>query len=162
MSTPSTALTCMSASFALNALPAFTDFTNLYDQYRIDKVRLDFYPRATTNLLASVDSYNLFHMAVDHTDITVPTNELDIFQYDNHRTVQPYKPFSLTIKPAPASTYWSGTTASGYGPRAGAWIDSKSPGVQHYGMKGVWQCNASGSVSIDCKITVWASFKEAM
>lgn len=161
VSTPSTGGTFFSTTFTLSALPSYTDFTNLYDQYRVDKVRVDFYPRATVNLLASPDVYNLMHTAVDHTDATVPTASTDILQYDNHVSRQCYKHFSITLKPAPASTYWSGSVASGYGPRAGAWIDSKSPGVTHYGIKGAWENNNSTAVSIDIKVTMWVSFREA-
>lgn len=143
---------------ALSQLPGYTEFTNLFDQYRINKVRIDFIPCATQNGLNT--TFNLFHMCVDHTDVTAPTVPSDVYQYDNHRTVRPYQPFSLTYKPAIAATYWQGTTASGYGPKSGAWVDSKSPGCAHYGCKYAWECNSSTVTWICTRVTMWCEFRE--
>ena len=56
---------------------------NLFDQYRINKVKIDFMPNLTGNPANSLPGlYNLFFMAVDHTDLTVPVQANDVMQYD--------------------------------------------------------------------------------
>lgn len=151
-----------SLACSLNLVPSVTDFTNLFDQFRIVKVKYDFFPRLTGNPANGVPgNCSIFHMAVDHTDVTPPSLETDLLQYDQHRTVQAYKPFSITFKPAPAATYWQGVTASGYGPKAGSWIDCSSGGVQHYGLKYCFSNNSATTTSIDIKATLWLEFREA-
>lgn len=151
-----------SYSVALSACPGYTDFTNLFDSYRIVKVRIDFMPNLTGNPANALPGlYNMFHMAVDHTDVSVPSQSGDVLQYDQHRSVQPYRPFSITWKPAPSSAYYNSATLSGYGPVPGAWIDSSSPAVPHYGLKTWWDCNSATSTRIIPFVTIWAEFKEA-
>ena len=146
----------------LSSLPAYSDFTNLFDQYRILKVKIDFMPNLTGNTAGGLPGlYNVFNMAIDHTDTTSPTQSSDILQYDEHRTLQPYKPFSITYKPAPAAAYFNTNVTTGYGPRAGAWIDGSSPAIVHYGLKYSWDCNASTATNIIPYVTVWAEFREA-
>ena len=159
-SNTSVSITTGSFAVALSACPAYGDFTNLFDTYRIVKVKYDFFPNLTDNMSGAA-IYNVFHMAVDHTDVTAPTSDKDILQYDNHRSVQPYKPFSITWKPAPSAAFYNGATTTGYGPKAGAWIDAKSPSVPHYGLKFCWDCNSATATQILPFVTVWAEFKEA-
>ena len=148
--------------FKLSYLPAYTDFTNLFDQYRIVKVKIEFIPNLTGNgAPGNPGLYSIFHMAVDHTDVGTPANTAEILQYDQHRTVQPFKPFSMTFKPAPSAQYFNTLTSSGYGPRAGAWIDGSSPAIAHYGLKYVWDCNSATATQMVPFVTVWAEFREA-
>lgn len=158
-----------SSAFTLNSLPNYTDFTSLFDQYRITKVSMYCIPRVTGYVLSQTSGSVVdptaptpacvFHYAIDHTDVTTPSALGDILQYDNHRTVNAYKPFTITLKPAAADTMWQGVSASGYGPKPNAWIDSKSYAVQHYGMKWAWQCN-SDYCYLDVYTTYWVDFKE--
>lgn len=160
ISDPTSTVVNGSIAFNLSDCPSYTDFTNMFDCYRIVKAKVDFLPGCTGNHAYNA-VYSLFHMCTDATDVTAPTDFTQVLQYDNSKTVQPYKPFSLTLKPSPAASYWQGLSATGYGPRAGAWIDCKSPSVQHYGVKYVWQCNSSPATRIDPWITLWMEFKDA-
>jgi len=153
------ASTVGSTAFNLTSLPAYTDFTALFDQYRLVKARIDFLPNITMN--TQPGQFSLFHMCTDPTDVTIPANTNEVLQYDNHRTVQAYKPFSLTLKPTPSAAYYNTAASSGYGPKAGAWIDGKSPGVAHYGLKYSWDCNCSAVTAIVPYITLWCEFKDA-
>lgn len=151
-----------SIAFALSQCPAPTDFTNLFDQYRIVKTQINFVPNYSGNTAGGIPGlYNIFYMAVDHTDVTSPTQASDVLQYDAHRLVQPYKPFSITFKPAPSSSFFNSTTTTGYGPRQGAWLDSSSPAVPHYGLKWVWDCNSATATNILPYVSLWLEFREA-
>ena len=51
-------------------------------------MKIDFMPNLTGNPANSLlGLYNLFFMAVDHTDLTVPVQANDEMQYDQHRIV---------------------------------------------------------------------------
>lgn len=151
-----------SASFAITDVPNYSDFTNLFDQFRIVKIKLDFFPRLTGNTSNALPAmYSIFHIAVDHTDVSTPTSVNDLFQYDNHKTVQAYKPFSLTFTPAASAAYYGTTTALGYGPKAGSWIDSKAgASTAHYGIKWGWECNNATATYIECRAWYFCEFRE--
>jgi len=148
-----------SQTYQLTDLPAYTDFTNLFDQYRIVKVKLDYFPRYTGNM-TSTGLYSLLTYAVDSTDVSVPVNKNEVLQYDSYKTVQAYRPFSVTLKPAPSVAMYQSLATTGYGPKQGSWVDCKSPGVQHYGMKWVFECNSGTAMGIDVKATYWCEFRE--
>lgn len=148
-----------STAFTLNSLPGYTEYTNLFDQYRIKKVMVQCFPRQIDSV-GDGGPNSIFSWATDHTDVTAPTQESDVLQYDGHKTLQAYKPFNMVINPAPAAAYWQGLTATGYGPRNGAWIDCKSPAVQHYGIKYAWNNNSNPVDYIDLYTTYWVEFRE--
>lgn len=158
-SQPTTGVLLGSQAFTLNSLPSFNEFTNLFDQYRILKCEVMCYPRQSAAPVAGQNA-SLFHWAPDHTDVTAPANEADVLQYEGRRTVQAYKPFKMTLSPKPAAAYWQGLTATGYGPVNRQWIDTKSPAVQHYGIKYIWTNNVSPAVYIDTFTTYWVEFRE--
>lgn len=81
------------SEFKLNSLPNHTEFTNLFDQYRIIKVVVQCLPRVTQVFQnASAAPVNVFTCAVDQTDVTTPISESDVLQYDNHKTLQALRP----------------------------------------------------------------------
>ena len=128
----------------------------MFDQYRIMKVNVKFMPRQTQ---VTGDIYRIFHVALDHTDVTAPTAETDLLQYDNCRTFHAVKPFSVSLKPVVAQVVWQGVSASGYAPgKPGQWIDCKNAGVQHYGMKTCYVCNDTSV--IDTYTDYWVEMRE--
>lgn len=153
-----------SMSFTLNSLPGYTEFTNLFDQYRIKKVLVQAFPFMTQESdTTTTPARNIFHWCVDHTDVTSPAAESDVLQYDNHKTLQAFKPFNMSLTPVAATTVWQGVSSNGYAPaKPASWIDCKSYGVQHYGIKYVWNNNNSNIDYMDFYATFWVEFREPM
>lgn len=98
----------------------YSDFTQLYDQYRIDMVELKFWlycdPGGVNTLTQS--TLPRLHWARDYDDITVPTTDLDIREYQNAKSVMisPYKPVVIRYKP--------NTCSQGYNQVSGAHYNS--------------------------------------
>lgn len=68
-------------TFAANLLPNLTDFTGLFDQYRIRAVTCKFrliQPPEATNTPATSQFYPDIYLAVDHDDAAVPTAVDDV------------------------------------------------------------------------------------
>jgi len=150
-----------SYAFSLSTVSAYSEFVNLFDQYRICAVRLQFFPRVSEVTGQGLANQVPFHYAVDYTDVTPPSSVGDVLQYNNSKTRQALKPFTIYLKPRVAQTIWQGVSAAGYAPgRPSMWLDSKSYGVQHYGLKWVFDAQISG-FSIDVMATYYCQFKGA-
>lgn len=128
-------------SFTLGDLPGYTDFTNLYDQYRIKYVKVEFMFNAeSTNSGTNGVPVNYPYLITsqDLDDDTTPPSEASLLQHMNakvHGTLSPMVPkFVRWVKPQMATGAYSGTFTS-YASMGQQWIDSNSPGVKHYGLK---------------------------
>lgn len=127
--------------FRASDLPQMNStFAALYDQYRIDEIRVTCQPQYNDAYYnGTLTSFYLMnYTAVDFDDSTALTNLTDIFQYDNVQIHEPYKPWSVTLKPRIAVP--SGT---GFVNIPVEWVDMADITVQHYGLKGFFQSTTS-------------------
>lgn len=126
-------------TFKLNDLPNYTDFTALYDQYKIAAVKIRFMPcqnvvKVQPDAMGVVISYapRLFTV-IDYDAGTFSTvNELR--QYQSCKTVMGYRPVSMYLKPCWASEIYRTAALTGYGPKRG-FIDCSYVDVPHYSIK---------------------------
>ena len=119
-------------TFRLSNVPGVTDFTNLYDEYKICGVKVRFIPRtnmANTSLLAGdVPPYNArFLSAVDFNDNSPPTNADEIRQYENCKVT----PLLVEHERYIDKPLFLNTT----GQNVNDWISTGSATTLHYGMK---------------------------
>lgn len=122
-----------SFNFQLAYLPGYTEFTSLYDQYRIDSVLLRFIPAVMTS--SPLDPLNGFiAMAVDYDDINNPASMDQLYQYGNCSVYPANREIIVRVRPRAALAAYSGTFTS-YANMGNMWIDIASPSVQHYGLK---------------------------
>lgn len=67
----------------------------------------------------------------------------------------------MTVKPVAATAVYQGAVSSGYAPaKPASWIDCKSAGVSHYGLKYCWANDCPQTQYIDTYITYWVEFRE--
>lgn len=132
--------------FALSNLPNYAEFTKLFQEYRIDSVKVTFMPLTPVNIsdteAAGYDTAVGFRVpqlgfCADYTGQGIPSASmespwLECEGYEQHTFT---KPISVTFKPTPlAQMYESGvTTAYGVQPKAG-WIPVADPSVPHYSL----------------------------
>lgn len=122
--------------FFLSQLPNYTEFTNLYNEYKVSRIKVKFMYSAnsqdvSTALLST--ALPTIYTAVDPNDSTLPTSVSELLQYKSFRARRADKPFSVYFKPQFATAAYSGTFTS-YAAQTG-WIDTSSPSVKHYGLK---------------------------
>lgn len=124
-------------------LPSYTEFTNLFDNYRIDRIACWCLPTWDSANVTSAATQSasglpwLFH-AVDYDDASV-TQSTAIMQYgnckmtqlsgDNSKIMRSWIPRSQTAAQA------GGANAGGLRPAKLAWVDTASTNVTHYGLK---------------------------
>jgi hypothetical protein len=113
--------------FRISNLPAYTEFTQLFDQYRILEATVRFVPTFST-------STNLYTV-VDYDDATLPTALTDLDQYSSLTVSESGTMVVRTLHPKVAvSVYQGAVPFTGYA-SGNLWIDSISNSVEYYGLK---------------------------
>jgi len=132
-------------SFKLSDLPQYTEFTALFDRYRITGVKLQIMPRicmqtpAGAQVAATAYSPSIFH-TIDYDDATTPSDYTALAQYDQCKVQWEYKPFKVWLKPRAAQAQYASGAFTSYGnsdPKQ--WMDVASPDIVYYGWK--WATN---------------------
>lgn len=125
-----TAPTSQSYSFSLAGLPNSSDFTNLFDQYRIVQAEARFIP-----VYAPGEFPGSIYTAIDYDD-AVDISTTEALQYQTLQITGLYQPFLRTLNPTAADIVYNGNVTVAYGQRSrNEWIDVASPSVPHYGLK---------------------------
>lgn len=149
------------SSLYSDALPSLTELTNLFDQYRINKVYLQIdYPMGNSNSYANPQINPLVYYVTDYDDPN-DASLSDLLQYpqlQQHNFWRGgYTPLLMSFSPKPLRDIAGSGIGTGYGPMTYApWIRTADTIVPHYGLKmthdffGITQAN-----SIKFKVTVW-------
>lgn len=123
-------------NFRLADLPNSSDFTNLFDQYRIVAVECIYV--FSSHILAANSRYPRITFAVDYSDSTSPANEAEVLQYQNAEMFQfgqVRHTFKRVIRPRAAMAAFEGAF-TGYGMASpNQWFDTNDSSVQYYGTK---------------------------
>ncbi len=115
-------------SFSLSNLSNSTDFSNLFDQYRISQITVSFIPNY---IQANVPLYTAF----DYDDASTPPNLLVMFEKESCRISEANQIVERTFNPRVLREVYVSTVSTGYETAISPWIDSQNDTVQHYGFK---------------------------
>jgi hypothetical protein len=118
-------------TFSLSSLPDYTEFTGLFDAYRIVGVKVCFYPAFLDTTATTL--YPPIYTVIDYDDSNT-TSTAAYGEYDSCQVVQTGQYFERTLVPRVAIAAYSGAFTS-FGQKAKMWIDCGSPSVNHYGLK---------------------------
>jgi len=126
-------------SFALDQLPAYTEFAALFDQYRVEKIDLVFSTRLDpSNSSAAAQSWfpRLFTL-VDNDDTSVPSGADELRQSARCQLaiVKPDSFVKRSFVPQTLATVYNSGVSSGYALSNNTWLDMAVPSIPHYGMK---------------------------
>lgn len=134
-----------SLTFSLVDLPAPTDFTNLFDWYKINYVVIKFLPYFNTvnapgssitfTTTSSANNMRIF-TAIDYNDDTVPANINAIREYKNCKVTRYTQGQTRKFKPRPTLVSDDATPDVQY-PIGNPWISTDTTGddVAHFGLK---------------------------
>lgn len=151
-----------SLTFQLSDVINVSDFTNLFDQFRIDKVvlTLRWSPRASTytstNNMAATGIYNpVLYYVTDHDDDSAIATQTDMLEIQKHvcRRVLPNRKITITVKPAVQSMCYQTIASTSYGPKWGMKLNMDDITTPLYGLKmGVSKLGEDlGAITIDVK-----------
>lgn len=125
-------------TFNLGLLPSVTDFTTLFDRYRITYIKLYCYLKVTpdANTTPATASYPRIYWANDFDDSTDPANLDELFQYTKLKSamLSPHRPVVIKLRPAVLYQVFNNLT-NAQTPKWRQWVDMATTGVPHYGVK---------------------------
>jgi hypothetical protein len=129
-------------NFSLNDVPSSTDFTNLYDQYKICAVQLKFFPSQTQsvslNPLERANANARFLSAIDLNDSTAPLTSDEIRGYETCQVTSILDTHERFIK----NPMYQNST----GQNTSDWVATTSPSLNWNGLKVyIEPCNATGT-----------------
>lgn len=128
----SNALPTFSAyNFSLSDLPNSTEFTSLYDMYKINCVKISFIPQQTQSIsIGSINNPNAsarFFSAIDYNDGSAPTSLDDLRQYQSCKMTPILRTHKRVIfKPKILDS--NGFSIS-------PWMTTASPSANYFGLK---------------------------
>jgi len=140
-----------SYTVSLGDFPSISDFTNLFDEYRIVQLTFEFFPIAITTPIQPI------YTAIDPDDSSTPGSADTLRQFDTCRIVQGNHYFERTFTPMVSSALYSGTfTSFGNMSPYKVWIDNASTSVQHYGLKYYWPATllTVAAYTVQCKAVI--------
>ncbi|AUM61741.1 capsid [uncultured virus] len=164
------------ASFRLSDLPNYTEFTNLYESYKINRITVRITPMATGAAAGAAFSSTvtqtaiLFHWCLDYDDSSVPTASDAGVQALRQRSGYKFrniyandgKPIVISWVPRVAASYYNSAVSTAYGQKASPWLDEGSDSCPHYGLKMITETVSTGAAvlhffKVDTKLSL--SFK---
>lgn len=127
-------------TFSLDKLPSYTEFTNLFDRYRICGVLVEFMPSVDSFEVGPGVSMTAFSLPqvrtiIDHTEDGAPLNFNDMYQYSKCKLTQGNRVHKRYLKPAVLTSAFESTVATAYIPKWKQWLTTDDPATPHYGLK---------------------------
>jgi len=127
-------------NFTLSNLPDATDFTNLFDQYRIQQVRVSFTSNVNPTTFGSV-----LHTVLDYDDSSL-ISVAQAQEYATHQTTKVGTSLTRVLQPRFALAAFGGSVFTSFANAdPSTWVDVASSGVQYFGVKGILPGNASAT-----------------
>lgn len=155
--------------FALSNVPNNSEFTALYDQYRINGVKVTVIPRGNTaEITASSGASTVYQgqstgvfSVIDYDDTTPLANINEACQYQNMKMTRATQQHTRYLVPRfnLQGITNQGTGATGSMMNTRGWIDCTQINVPHFGLKWAFQQNVNYNLSYDVKIDYYLAFK---
>lgn len=151
--------------FNMSALPNFSEFSNLFDRYKITGVKLRILFLANSIEIGSPTQYAIpvIHHCTDIDDANPPSTENEILQKNFVKTRRLDEPFTVFLRPKPTMEVFNSVTTTGYAVGKSSWIDMASSGIPHYGWK-AWVNNGQSSTSTQVlgRLKIYATYYVAL
>ncbi len=155
-------------AFRLSDLAGYTEFTALYDQYRVKKLTYTLVPMWSTCVSPEANPNGtlggFIHSCYDYDDANYPAVSTSgittLMERPSYSCVAAVKtsPTIWEVVPRIAMAAYAASAFSSYANLPAEWIDCSSPNVEHYGLKLLFELNnpASASVFMNYRLFVTA------
>lgn len=146
-------------TFSITDLVNSSEFTALFDQYRIDEVTLKFTLGYDPSALTTNAIFPRMWSVIDYDDSNTPadSNELRQRAKTKYTVLNPNKTYTFKLRPATLTQTYINGVQTGYKPEWNKWIDIASP-VPFYGMKFALELFYTGQF-ITCECIYNLAFK---
>lgn len=150
-------------TFNLHQVRNYTEFTNLFDQFRINKIILKFFlysdPSAQT---ANTAVYPRMWYCPDYDDDAPLT--IDVLRERQKTRVaqlKPGRPVKIRVTPASLAMMYGGVASTSYMPVFKRWVDTNYGGTPHYGLKFAFEDGALQTWQVRVEAVYSVSFKNS-
>lgn len=159
-------------TYTLSSLPSYNEYVNLFDEYKINAVKVTFRPRydsiSPSDIVGTANQPQAYaHYQIDPASTTVPAGiynntTLNTFlEASGVKTVTLNRPFSIYFKPKVNTSVFGGS--SGAEVVKGGWIKTTESAVSYRGYHMFLQQNNFGavgtSIQLDMFVTYYMTFK---
>lgn len=128
-------------SFSLDQISNYTEFQNLFDQYKIRCIVLRIWSGMTSNdangTAAPLVGY--FHYVHDYNDSVALSSLSQLYEYGNYKVLPLHSLHGkkIIVYPKLSMEFYRSATTTGYGLSNPKWLDTTNTGVAvpHFGMK---------------------------
>lgn len=150
-------------SFTLSQLQNASQLGNLFDEYRINKIVIEFKSQNLTSVNSASAALPMLYVAFDGTDASTLTIA-NLMGYSTLRRASVVEGVNLCFTPSVLSSLYDGSALQTQGVRTRAWINSSSTGrtIVHYGIKGAVEAYtqaASNTMSWSVHATFYVTFR---
>lgn len=122
--------------FCLSQASNISEITNLFDNYRITKVKLMFAMSVSEATSANSQlPMPIINYCYDPDDNTVPASRSSVLENGFCKTRRMERTFSVVVTPRAQQSVVGGTGGAGGLLPVGNWLDSNSTAIYHYGLK---------------------------
>lgn len=146
--------------FKLNDLPGISELISLYDQYKINAVKVQFIPQSNIHAFDG-ETIPFFMSVIDYDDSTNLGGINDAYEYESLKTTNAFQYHSRYLKPRFMNL---GTNTAGVNVPINArrgWISTAQSSIVHRGVKSV--IDTSSDIDVDMwfrvKTTYYLSFR---
>jgi len=150
-------------TFSLDQLVNNSEFTALFDFYRITHVQVKFFfehdPGAQS---AAAAFWPKLYTVIDHDDSNAMTtlNEAREHGRCQVRVLNPNRPTIINIKPSCLTEVYRSAITTSYIPKYRQWIDMAAPNVPHYGLKFMVDNFTNTNYSLRQEVKMWFECKD--
>lgn len=151
-------------NFRLDSLPNYSEFTALYDQYRINKIVVKIIPKVTEVGMVLGSTGNSagiqIHSALDFDDSAAPTTVSQLCQYSTYKMTRGHQIHTRVFTP---KCELSANATANVAPKSYQWLDCDHADIAHYGMKLIIPTISSSTIIYyDYSVTAYMSFKNVV
>jgi len=153
--------------FTLADLSNYTNFTSLFDQYRIVKVTCKFFPRqnvaTNTTTATTTQTANPCVMSViDYDDASTPATIAGLTEFENFKVHNQFRPWMRSLVPHTAGAVAGGGVFTSFGNFTRQWVDCASTTVAYYGLKVIVDACVPSQTALptwDCWCSYYLQFR---
>jgi hypothetical protein len=128
--------------FKLSDIASNAEFTSVWDKWRLIKVKMQFFPRISANLVpqenigAGASAYTPYLLTYVDTQDATAQPYTQLVQEQGVKTAYQYKPFTRWVYPRASLSAYDGTTFTANSvAKADQWFDTANTSVEYYSLK---------------------------
>lgn len=162
ISTNNAGATFYGYSFTLSQLPNATEFTNLFDLYRINKILVRFVPNHNSSETAGTGSPQIsnFHSVLDYNDASPATTLDQLYEYQNWKMSRGTSIHQRLWRPTTFDMVAVSGGSSSANPQWRQWLSTSVTNIPHFGLKvGIEQSAVNADTTWVPYVSVYLSCK---